>query len=136
MLTVSASTGITFTYDDILGVITAVVTATGIAEAPSDSKYYVRRNAAWIEDAWANIINKPATFPATVHTHVVADITDFVPSTQDLVAPMFNHSGHTNLAFVYDGITKKILQKLTSRFYTENRNENREVSFENLLKLQ
>ncbi len=109
MFTTVASTGITFTYDDILGVITAVVTISGVSEAPSDSKYYVRRNAVWIENTWADIVNKPATFSPSVHTHVVADITDFVPSTQDIVAPMFNHSGHTNLAFVYDSINKKIL---------------------------
>lgn len=109
MLTLTASTGIEFTYDDALGIITAVVTEVGIIDAASDGKYYVRRNAAWIEDDWTNIVNKPATFPPSTHTHPAVDITDFTAVTQDIVAPMFNHSGHTNFAFVYDGTAKKLL---------------------------
>jgi len=49
-------------------------------EAPADGKIYGRQNTAWADLAtnlhvtWANIDNRPSTFPPSVHTHVVADV--------------------------------------------------------------
>lgn len=96
------SSGITFTYDDNSGSISAVVTATGLDDVPNDGVYYVRRNQTWIQMDWGNIANKPATFPPDPHTHSSSAITDLTETTQDIMAPMLVHPGHTNLAFTYD----------------------------------
>lgn len=94
--------GISVVYDDVNGTITLTNTDPGIADAPSDSVYYVRRNGAWLQMDWANIANKPSTFPPDAHTHSSSAITDLTETTQDLVAPMFAHAGHTNISFTYD----------------------------------
>lgn len=102
------STGITFTYNDTLGVVTAVVAQQGIIDAASDGKYYVRRNANWIEESWTNIVGKPATFTPSTHTHISGDVTDLTANTQAIIAPMLAHFEHINIVFSYDSITKLI----------------------------
>jgi hypothetical protein len=97
--------GITFSYDDLAGTITGTVTSPGLPDAPIDGIYYVRKDGNWIQMDWANIANKPATFPPTTHTHNSGDITDLTETVQDLVAPMLVHSGHVNVSFTYNDTT-------------------------------
>jgi len=100
-------TGINFLYNDDTGLITATVFP-GIGDVPSDDIYYVRRNGQWIQMNWNDVANKPTTFPPTTHTHTSTDITDLVESVQDTIAPMFIHSGHVNISYVYDDTTGQI----------------------------
>lgn len=72
-----------FLRDDLSWATPAGGGGGGIVEAPQDNKYYSRRNAAWAETV------------AKVHTHVVADITDFsdamiLKSDADHVHAVFN----------------------------------------------
>ena len=55
---------------------------------------------------WSGILNKPETFPPTVHTHTKSDITDFPTSIKNPNALTISLNGTTT---VYDGEVEKTI---------------------------
>ena len=80
-----------------------VVPALG-ADAPADGQVYARQDGGWVTiDVtfdWADIQDKPATFPPDAHTHATADITGFAEGVDDRVAALL--VAGTNITLIYD----------------------------------
>lgn len=97
----------------------------GIADAPSDSKHYVRINAAWAIlpfDDWANITGKPLTFPPSAHTHPWGDVTgkpatiDALPATIGAVGTVLKAgAGGTIVWGTDEGATSSVVSYVGNR---------------------
>lgn len=76
----------------------------GIPDAPTDGLTYGRLNGGWsaldLVPNWADIPDRPATFPPAVHTHATSDITNFAEALQDGVAGIL--VAGTNVTLTYD----------------------------------
>jgi hypothetical protein len=78
-----AGANVTVAYDDASGKTMIASTAAGgggIAEAPNDGQTYGRKSLGWtVLDVssvdWAEVANKPLTFPPTAHNHAIAEVT-------------------------------------------------------------
>jgi hypothetical protein len=55
--------------------VTAVMIAAGVPEAPNTGLAYARKSLGWSQLAWGDVSGKPTTFTPAAHTHVTADVT-------------------------------------------------------------
>lgn len=52
-----------------------ITTAGVLSDAPNDANAYVRKGGAWTIENYTNLAGKPSTFPPSVHTHTIAQVT-------------------------------------------------------------
>lgn len=55
--------------------------SSGLVDAPTDGTQYLRKDGAWQHPDYNGLDNVPLVFPPDSHTHLLADITDYVVPT-------------------------------------------------------
>lgn len=67
------------TTNGFIWVDPGTATGEGIADAPADDEYYLRRNNAWVVRtavSWNELLDIPAEFPPISHSHSWSEVTD------------------------------------------------------------
>src|SRR4051812_32937067 len=66
-----------------------------VLEAPNDGQTYGRKSLGWtaldLTVDWAEILDKPTTFPPDAHTHVIPDVTGLQAVLDDKAALVHTH---------------------------------------------
>ncbi len=97
-----AGSNVTISYNDAGNTLTIAATG-GISDAPNDGQTYGRKNLTWsvldVSIDWTDVTGKPITFPPSVHTHAIADVTG-LQAALDGKSPV----GHTHAYSSLTGI--------------------------------